>query len=218
MTKSGSANRWLGLLSTCALMNVGCLNPSFLALVDPTFIPVPQPAPGFVIIEFENDTNVTARLRVLVQTLDGIQEINFGEKFDDPITSGVSPSLVEIRGMECEVTFVSSFELQVLIDKDVIVLERRATNVGNTVGTTLEQIDTIPRGFIPAQLTRGFPSVEPRCGSVVRFRLTGTLPPPGRQFAVETGTGTFELKPAFVINGDPPFPRTDNFILTAIIE
>ena len=67
------------VLSALALTGLGC-NLSFLALVDPMVVPLPRPAPGFVVIGFENDTNVTTRLRILVQTTAGVQEINFGER------------------------------------------------------------------------------------------------------------------------------------------
>ena len=102
MACSRSTNRrFLAVLSALALTGPAC-NPSFLALVDPTFVPLPRPAPGFVVIAFENDTNVTCRLRVEIQTAEGVQEINFGERFDDPLTSGVSPDQADLRALECE--------------------------------------------------------------------------------------------------------------------
>jgi hypothetical protein len=197
---------------------MGC-NPGFLAVVDPGFVPVAQAPPGLVLTSFENDSNVTGRLRLLIQTAGGIQEVLIGEEFNDPLTSGVAPGDAQNRLFECEVDFVQSAELQVLINRDVTVLE--LTEVQGASGVTtieLVPVDTVPMGFVSAELIRGFPSIErPRCGSIVRFIVTGNLEVQEVTY-LDPISNTLVTRPAFIRGVDPDFPRTDDFVLRATIE
>ncbi len=218
--------RWLAaagpLLLACAipaLSGASCLGPSFVAGfgVDP--VSLRAPPSGWVNVVFQNDSDATARLLIGVTTQTGVQQINYGERFDDPRTSGVGPARSEIRAFECDVVAAESIALELLNPVDVAVLDFvTVQTVGGGTTRRLEQVDTIEVGFLAVNLVGGYPALEDvQCGSNVVFSVSGALVIPERTYfdviSQQTVTG-----PAFIRNVDPEYPRTDEFILRAQIQ
>ena len=208
----------LALIGLLGLPVAGC-SPSFLSLfgVDP--ISRAQPPSGFVVINFENETDTRARLRIQVQSATSISTADLGPTIDDPRFSGVEPMDSEIRVFECDVSQVLVVTVEVLVPEEVTVLDFVAITNAAGVGTRrLEPVNIIPSGFIQLQLT-GVPGINsPRCGSVITFTLTGSLDVPIRTYFDPVSQQTVEDAPAFIQNVDPPFPQITDFLIRVRVE
>ncbi len=206
----------LVLIGLLGLPVAGC-SPSFLSLfgVDP--ITRAQPPSGFVVVNFENQTDTRARLRIQVQSATSISTADLGPTIDDPRFSGVEPLDSEVRIFECDVSQVLVVTADVLVPVDVAVLDFVA--IGGVVGTRrLEPLNIIPSCFIALPLT-GVPGINsPRCGSVITFTLTGSLDVPTRTYFDPISLQTIVDAPAFIQNVDPPFPQTTDFLIRVRVE